>query len=87
MVDGRRPTSRQGGRGHGAPAVADDLKVDRVQAGGPDEGRHVGGIVAEAMVADPRSRPTVAREIDRDDMTPGGRQGGADAATTRRPTT
>ena len=64
------PVDRQRRRGHPAPAVADDLDLGHVQAGRPDPGGEVGGVVAEAVVALP---------------VPGQAVPGLSTATTRRP--
>ena len=66
-VAGRIPLTGRRRRRHPAPAVADDLDLGHVQAGRPDPGRHVCGVVAEAMVTLPVPGQAMPRLIDRDD--------------------
>ena len=47
------PDAGQGGGGHRAPAVADDLELRDVEARRPDPRGDVGGVVAEAVVTRP----------------------------------
>ena len=60
---------QRGGR-HRAPAVPDDLEVG-ARAGGTEERRDVGGVVAESVVALPVAGPAVPGLVDRDDASPG----------------
>ena len=64
---GSEPGGGKCGRRHRAPAVTDDLEIGAIQAGRADERGHVGGVVAEPVVALPMSRPAVPRLVDGDD--------------------
>ena len=79
--EGRRPDPalRQRGRGHPAPAVTDDLDLGHIQAGRTDPRRHVGGVVAEPVMALPVPGQAMAGLVDRDDPPAGGGQRGPDS--------